>query len=130
MIRMIIESPLGAPTRQQIENNKAYARACVVDALRRGEAPYASHLFFDQPGILDDLAPAERELGIRAGFAWGDAAQAVAVYIDQGISIGMRRGINRAREMRQMVVYRSLAEGDMTEGAAQVFLRDKGLVNS
>jgi hypothetical protein len=111
MLRVVIESPLGAPTRELIERNKVYAKACVVDSLRRSEAPYASHLFFDQPGILDDLAPAEREVGIQAGFCWGKAADLVAVYVDNGLSNGMVRGIARARTAGQPIVYRTLRSG-------------------
>lgn len=47
----------------------------MLDALDRGEAPYASHLLYTQ--MLDDTIPAERELGIKAGFAWGDGVRRV-----------------------------------------------------
>lgn len=93
MTRVLIESPLNDITRELIEENKRYARKCVLDSLRRGEAPYASHLFFDHPEILDDLQPNERESGMLAGFAWGEVAELVAVYMDRGISSGMERGI-------------------------------------
>lgn len=108
MTRVVIESPLGAPTRDEIEANKDYARACVRDCLRRGEAPYASHLFFDQKGILDDTVPDERALGIQAGFAWGDAAEKTVVYTDRGISKGMLLGIARSMDMGRPVEYRTL----------------------
>jgi len=91
---VIIESPLSAPTREGIEENKKYARACMSDSLNRYEAPFASHLLYDQTGILDDLVLHERERGMQAGFAWGSKADLVAVYIDRGISNGMRRGID------------------------------------
>lgn len=97
MLRVVIESPLGAPTRELIEENKAYAKLCVLDSLRRGEAPYASHLLFSQSGLLDDQLPAERRLGMEVGFAWGREAQLVAIYVDRGISRGMQEGIDRAR---------------------------------
>ena len=47
---VIIESPYAG----DIEKNVAYARDCVRDSLMRGEAPYASHLLYTQPNILDD----------------------------------------------------------------------------
>lgn len=81
---------------RRYERNRQYARACMRDCLRRGEAPYASHLLFDQPGILDDRKLAERELGMQAGFAWGAAAVHVALYGDYGVSSGMLRGQARA----------------------------------
>lgn len=108
MQRVIIESPLGAPDRDGVEFNKLYARRCVRDSLKRGEAPYASHLFFDQPGILDDMKPDERENGIAAGFAWGEAADMVVFYIDRGISPGMIRGFERAVKSDAEILVRSL----------------------
>lgn len=112
MKRVIIESPLSAPTRDAIEANKVYARRCVSDSLRRGEAPFASHLLYDQQGILDDLLPDERETGILAGFAWGEAATLVAFYIDFGLSAGMYRGFERAMLTDADIVVRSIATGE------------------
>lgn len=89
---VVIESPYAG----DVEGNVEYAKRCVRDCLERGEAPYASHLFFTQPGILDDTIPEQRELGIQAGLAWGRAASLVAVYVDKGVSGGMRRGIYAA----------------------------------
>jgi hypothetical protein len=111
MKRVVIESPLNAPTREQIEVHKSYAKACILDSLRRGEAPYASHIFFDQPGLLDDLLPEERERGILAGFAWGEAADTVAFYVDFKISGGMRRGFERAVHTDADIVVRSIVTG-------------------
>jgi hypothetical protein len=94
MLRVVIESPLNALTREGIEENKSYAKRCVIDCLRRGESPYASHLFFDQPGILDDLKADDRKRGIQAGLMWGSQAHKVVVYMDRGISKGMQLGID------------------------------------
>jgi hypothetical protein len=104
MKRVVIESPLAGDR----EFNKRYARACMLDSLRRGEAPYASHLLFDQPGLLDDDNTSERELGITAGFAWGEAAELRAFYIDLGVSLGMERGMVEATRLDQPVEMRSL----------------------
>lgn len=110
MLRVVIESPLNSPLREGIERNKVYAKQAVLDSLQRGEAPYASHLFFDQPGLLDDLHADQRKLGIEAGFAWGQAASRVAVYVDRGVSRGMAMGIERALAAKQPVVYRSILD--------------------
>lgn len=104
MKRVVIESPYAG----DVAENLAYAKRCVIDCLRRGESPYASHLFFTQDGILDDLKPEERRLGIEAGFAWGAAADRVAVYVDRGISGGMRLGIEKARSRGIHVQVRAL----------------------
>jgi hypothetical protein len=92
MRRVVIESPYAGAVTANVE----YAKRCVLDCLKRGEAPYASHLFFTQEGLLDDHKPDERRLGIEAGFAWGRAADLVAFYVDLGVSKGMRGGYREA----------------------------------
>lgn len=101
---VILESPYAG----DVERNVAYARACLRDSLRRGEAPIASHLLYTQPGVLDDKLEHERQMGIDAGLAWRDVAQATVVYTDHGMSAGMRYGIGRAEAAGVPVEYRSL----------------------
>lgn len=101
---VVIESPLAGDR----ERNKRYARDCMLDSLRRGEAPYASHLLFDQPGLLDDDKPGDREMGITAGFAWGERAELRAFYVDLGMSSGMQRGQLEAERLGQAVEFRTL----------------------
>jgi len=107
-MRVIIESPLNALTRKGVEKNKEYARACMRDSLSRGESPFASHLLYDQVGILDDLKDDERQTGIQAGFEWGSQAELIAVYVDNGVSDGMERGICHYRELGIRMEMRSL----------------------
>ncbi|MFY9457510.1 MAG: hypothetical protein WAP23_01080 [Candidatus Spechtbacterales bacterium] len=102
--RVIVESPFAG----DVERNLEYARKCMHDCLMRGEAPFASHLLYTQPYILDDEIPEERNLGIQAGLAWGSVAEATVVYTDLGISEGMKRGIARAKSEGRPVEYRSL----------------------
>ncbi len=102
---VVVESPYAG----DVATNLRYARACVADCLRRGEAPFASHLLYTQDGILDDTVREQRALGIEAGLAWGRAAHVVAVYVDLGVSPGMALGILRAKARRTPVEYRSLA---------------------
>ena len=106
MRRVILESPYAG----DIEANVRYARACVRDSLTRGEAPIASHLLYTQPGVLRDEVPTERQWGIDAGLAWRAVAEAAVVYIDHGISQGMRYGIEAAEKAGLPVEYRSLGE--------------------
>jgi len=112
---VVVESPLAG----DVEANTAYARECLLDALRRNEAPFASHLLYAQPGVLDDLAPDERELGMIAGFAWGDMADARVVYTDRGISPGMQRAIKRSQQIGQPVEYRQLGGVDAAQDKGQ-----------
>ena len=101
---VIIESPYAG----NIDNNVAYARAAMRDCLMRGEYPLASHLLYTQTGILRDDISAERTLGIEAGLAWGERADATVVYEDFGVSRGMQQGIDRARCAGRPVEYRRL----------------------
>ncbi len=104
--RVIVESPFGADSPAEVERNRAYARAAMLDCLLRGEAPMASHLLYTQ--VLDDGVPAEREQGLEAGLAWGPVADATVAYLDRGISNGMRVGIARATREGRPVEYRCL----------------------
>ncbi len=61
-----------------------------------------------QDGILDDLNPEERTLGMDAGFAWGKKADLVAVYMDRGLSLGMQKGIASAMGRSIPIEYRHL----------------------
>lgn len=106
---VILESPFAG----DVNANIAYARACVRDSLQRGEAPIASHLLYTQPGILDADIPAERQRGIDAGLAWRAVAEASVVYVDRGVSAGMRHGIAAARQARVPVYYRSIEGRDV-----------------
>ena len=108
MRRVIVESPFKATERYSERGNIEYARAAMHDCLMRGEAPYASHLLYTQKGVLDDSDPAERQRGIDAGLAWGNVADAVAVYTDRGISRGMQYGIDRHMEAGRTIEYRSM----------------------
>lgn len=101
---VIVESPYAGDVQQ----NEAYARAALRDCLLRDEAPLASHLLYTQPGVLDDGDFDERLLGIMAGLAWGRHADATVVYIDRGISQGMREGISRAQRDGRPIERRSL----------------------
>jgi|APSaa5957512576_1039674.scaffolds.fasta_scaffold05522_2 hypothetical protein len=106
---VVIESPYRGKGYHETEINILYAQACVHDSLRRGEDPYASHLFFTQIGLLDDTDKEERDRGLYAGMNWGDQAGIKAVYIDRGISHGMELGITHSAEIGQKIVERNLS---------------------
>jgi hypothetical protein len=92
---VIVESPYAG----DVERNTRYLRACLADCLRRGEAPFASHAIYTQPGVLDDSDPEERKLGIEAGHAWRAMAEATVVYTDLGVSRGMVDGLKHAQKL-------------------------------
>lgn len=99
---VILESPYAG----DVTGNVGYGRAALRDSLLRGEAPLASHLLYTQPGVLNDTVPHQRALGIEAGLAWLQHAEATVVYADRGISAGMQLGINRALAVGRPVEYR------------------------
>ena len=101
---VILESPFAG----DVEENIKYARSCMSDCFKRGEYPFASHLLYTQEGILDDNDPVERELGIKAGLKWGEFANKTVVYIDLGISGGMKEGIKSALSKNRKIEYRKL----------------------
>lgn len=100
--RVVMESPYAG----DVEKNVAYARRCLYDCLKRGEAPIASHLLF--PGVLDDALPDQRRVGIESGHAWIGVADMVVVYTDLGVSKGMQAAIDLAGFIGTPVVYREL----------------------
>ncbi len=99
---VIIESPYSG----DVARNTEYACACLLDSLRRGEAPIASHLLHTQ--VLDDESPIGRHDGIEAGLAWYRVAEKCVVYEDFGMSRGMAEGMARARSHGVPVEFRRL----------------------
>jgi hypothetical protein len=86
----IIESPYSG----DIERNTLYARRAMRDAIERGFAPFASHLLYTQPGVLDENEKAERELGINLGLVWAGKADIALFYLDYGTSSGMQAALD------------------------------------
>lgn len=117
MRRVVLESPYrelpGEDPLAGRARNARYRQACIRDCLRRGEAPFASHQMYTD--ALDDDEPAERQLGMEAGFAWHGVADGLVVYTDLGIRPGMERGIERFEEgLRGRLIlpeYRQLGPG-------------------
>jgi hypothetical protein len=112
LTRVIIESPYGTrpdgsrASWPEVEENVTYARRCIADSLARGEAPFASHLLY--PQVLVDALPRERKQGMEAGFVWGEKADLCAVYMDRGVTPGMKEGIDRALGRGLVIDYRAI----------------------
>jgi hypothetical protein len=107
---VILETPYVGPSPADIEANLQYLRACMRDCLLRGEAPFASHGLYTQPGVLKDEVADEREHGIQAGFAWRWVAAKTVVYTDRGVSRGMQYGIDHADALGHEFEFRTLPE--------------------
>lgn len=104
---VILESPFAG----DVGANLSYLRSCMRDCLLRGEAPFASHGLYTQPGVLDDAVPAEREHGIAAGFAWRGACTKTVIYCDRGCSGGMLAGYTHAVRAGHEIEFRTLYPG-------------------
>ncbi len=118
-MRTVVESPYNPSNGRTLEENERYAILCCLDVLRMGHSPYASHVFFGR--FLDEMKPAERELGMKAGFEWGSQAQICAVYTDHGITDGMKEGIKRAKALGIRVEHRELPGYDPVTGGIRLW---------
>lgn len=93
---VMIETPLMAKGERTVNMNLDYARRCMKDSLSRGEAPFAMHLLYTQ--VLDDTILEERKQGMTCGLAWLLRAEAVILYCDYGVSLGMKIAYKKALE--------------------------------
>ena len=101
---IIIESPYAG----DIKRNKIYARRCMKDSLNRGEAPFVSHLLYTQ--VLNDKIPKDRKLGMEVGFVFIKKSDYSVVYLDYGISNGMKEGIKEAIDIGHVVKFRKIGK--------------------
>jgi len=101
---------LESPYKGNVERHLLYARLAMADCLRRGEAPFASHLLYTQREILRDDIEEERAMGIAAGYQWGVHCDYVVVYTDLGVSKGMKRSMEIYQEMGKRIVLRTLPD--------------------
>jgi hypothetical protein len=106
---VIIESPY----KGKIKQNLSYAKKCMFDSLMRGESPFASHLLYTQ--VLDDAIKKQRTMGMDRAFNWYKHADLMAVYIDKGVSDGMKKGMEIAEKFGIEMVYRTL-DGNNSRG--------------
>ena len=107
MKRVIIESPYAG----NIPMNEIYGELCMRDCLvNYGETPYASHLLYTRKYVLRDHVPAERKLGIEAGFDWRKVAEQSNFYVDLGTTDGMKLGMNDCLEKEESFQIRKLPD--------------------
>ena len=108
MLLVSIESPFkpsddevakyeGRYTRAELlRQNLVYARLALLNSLKRGEAPFASHLIYTQVWAESDEL---RKQGIAAGIEYHHRTDLVALCVDLGTSGGMKL----AREHAQLI---------------------------
>lgn len=86
---VVIESPwngLDGGRKAQV-----YLRACIRDALSRGEIPWASHAMLAWTDALYEADEEQREEGMLVNKAMISRADLVVFYVDHGMSKGMDR---------------------------------------
>ncbi len=88
---VILESRFSAIKRFTDEQNLAYARACLLDSLARGEAPIMANLLYDPAFWLDETLRADSFLAAATATAWRRAADFTVFYEDHGTSSAMRK---------------------------------------
>lgn len=105
-----------------LRQNLIYARLCLLNALMRGEAPLASHLLYTQVwSEREDL----RESGIMAGMEIHHRVDLIALYVDIGISSGMRFAVDNGKllgveQTRRMIL--NASDKDPRELLAEMVL--------
>lgn len=98
---VVLESPyMGGDPRAVF-----YAKLALLDSVRAGEAPLASHLLY--PQVLDDHDGEDRFAGIRSGWEPLRHGARTIAYVDLGITRGMAEGIAQAKSLGRPIGYRS-----------------------
>ena len=109
-----IESPFKPASILDLEPKKAilenirYAQACMADSVKRGEYPLVPHLLYLQQGILSGPPVKQRETADSASRAWAERADVTAVYLDHGVTDGMKTGQEAAAKAGRPVIERWL----------------------
>ena len=102
--RVVLESPYRATETFTTEQHRVYLDHCIKDCRTKWESPYASHW-----GLVDeDDDELARSIGIRAGWTWGDMAEACVAYTDLGVSQGMSESIDHYMALGKPVEWRKL----------------------
>lgn len=104
MLKVVVLSPYAG----EIVMNVTYAMRAMKDSLDKGEAPFLSHLLY--PRVYEDNLPQQRAAGLKAEHAWLEVADAVAAYIDRGVSPGMKLALRRAKRQGIFIVYRKIGK--------------------
>lgn len=109
-----VESPYRGKNQEEVKRNILYAKACVEDSVSRGEFPIASHLFFNQPGILDYDVEKEGEKETWLGKTIAEYLPDIVtvVYQDLGKSKGMLKAIDEANIQGRQIEYRNVDDKD------------------
>lgn len=115
-IRCIVESPFAG----DIERNVEYAAEAISALVLEGKyAPMASHLLYTR--MLDDDNQDERMLGIDAGLNYGAKAEETIIFVDRGLSTGMKYGVINAEKANRKYSFATLSQNpDVIEQVSKI----------
>jgi len=85
-----------------------YLIQCITDSIKKGEAPYAPHIYLPQIKLCDDRTPEGRRIGMEIGRKFLMVCSVLAVYKDFGISEGMQEEMDVAKSMKIYINIRSI----------------------
>lgn len=103
---VILESPYTATSELEAKKYEEYAHIALDDSLYRDEAPFAVHILYKH--LLETKVPCTTGRAISAGRAVLAMSNYMAVYVDYGVSEGMRLSISAARTYGIDVKYRKI----------------------
>jgi hypothetical protein len=94
-----------------LRQNLIYARLLLLNSLKLGEAPFASHLLYTQVwSEREDL----RQAGIRSGIEFHNRVDLIVLGVDLGTSTGMKLATDNARLVNTELTTRSIL--DVSDG--------------
>lgn len=102
--RVYIASPYRTETQREVYDR--YLNMCMLDSIRRSEAPYAPHAYL--PRVLNENSIDGRRRGLEIGLKFLESCQLLAVYKDFGISEGMQGEIDFAKSRKIKIELREL----------------------
>lgn len=99
---------IASPYSGDVARNVAYAKAAMLDAIKRFESPIVPHLLY--PEVLDDTDPKQRVIGLELAMAWIEprTIRYLVAYEDYGVSQGMSRELHHAQSVGVDIVRRKI----------------------
>jgi hypothetical protein len=95
MRRVVLDTPYTGWSWHHL----SYTQQCMRHCMEVGDAPMVAHFLY--PPMFDGP-------GMDAGLAWETAAEAWVVYLDMGLTLNMRKSIERGHDLDRPVEVRAL----------------------
>ncbi len=105
---VVIECPWNPENTAETNNQLRYANYCIKDSIRNIESPYLGYIQLSE--ILNARISYDRDVAYLCHVSWIPVADALAVYIDHGITPSMQMAINIAKVKNKRVEYRTIGK--------------------